>query len=118
MRFAVIFVFGSNLAGRHGAGAALHAAKFYGAEYGIGEGRTGFSYAIPTKDAYLRTRSLAEIKESVDTFIAYAKAHPFLEFQVTRIGCGRAGYSPEDIQPLFADAPKNCIMPDWNENHY
>ena len=108
----MIFVFGSNLAGRHGKGAALFAKEQHGAEYGIGEGRTGNSYALPTKDHRIRTRPLPAIKASVDTFIYYAKANPELEFEVTKIGCGLAGYREEQIAPFFKDAPSNCHLPE------
>lgn len=107
-----IFVFGSNLAGRHGKGAALEARTKYAAEYGVGEGRTGFAYAIPTKDRELRPRALGNIELSVETFIAYAKAHPELEFLVARVGCGLAGYVDDEIAPMFKDAPANCELPD------
>lgn len=106
------FVFGSNLAGRHGAGAALHARKYFGARYGVGEGPQGNSYAIPTKDAELRTLALAEIEIGVAKFLAYARANPTLQFKVTAIGCGLAGYKPGQIAPMFADAPSNCELPD------
>lgn len=109
---AYIFVFGSNLAGRHGAGAAKYARQLYGAEYGVGEGRTGNSYAIPTKDENIQTRPLDQIKESVDKFIEYAKANPQDTFKVTPVGTGLAGYSHEQIAPMFSDMPKNCIIPD------
>lgn len=107
----MIFVFGSNLAGRHGAGAALHAKNAWGAVYGVGEGRTGNAYAIPTKNAHIKTRSLEDIAKSVATFIGYARMHPKETFQVTRIGCGLAGYKDEDIGPMFKGAPSNCILP-------
>ena len=107
----MIFVFGSNLAGRHGRGAALFARNNHGAKYGVGEGRTGDCYAIPTKDGDLQTRSLADIKESVNRFVDYAKSNPELGFEVTKIGCGLAGYQESDISPLFAQAPHNCILP-------
>ncbi|MEO8297101.1 MAG: hypothetical protein ABI574_04760 [Burkholderiales bacterium] len=106
-----IFVFGSNLAGRHGKGAALHARINHGAAYGVGEGRTGNSYAIPTKSGDLRTRPLVAIACSVSRFIRYAASRPQLEFEVTRIGCGLAGYLDIDIAPLFLDAPENCHLP-------
>ena len=107
-----IFVFGSNRAGIHGAGAALHARKFKGALQGKGEGMQGHSYGIPTKDAKIRTLPLSEIKKHVETFLAFAKAHPKMAFEVTRIGCGLAGYTDTDIAPMFADAPPNCVLPD------
>jgi hypothetical protein len=106
-----VFVFGSNLAGRHGKGAALHASREHGAVHGVGVGRTGNAYAIPTKDAKLRTLPLSEIKNYVDEFLRYAKAHPDLRFEVTRIGCGLAGYTDAQMAPMFADAPASCELP-------
>ena len=109
-----VFVFGSNLAGRHGKGAALFAVQQRGARYGQGVGRQGNSYAIPTKDAKLRTLPLEEIRVHVAFFLLYAREHPNLTFQVTPVGTGLAGYRHEDIAPLFAGAPGNCQMPrEW-----
>lgn len=108
----MIFVFGSNLAGRHGKGAALYAKVNKGAIYGQGIGRQGNSYAIPTKDENLQTLPIDKIKPHVDDFINYAKSNPNLDFEVTRIGCGLAGYSDKDIAPLFKNAPNNCFLPD------
>ncbi len=107
-----VFVFGSNLAGRHGAGAARDAYAKYGAKWGVGEGLSGKSYAIPTKDEQLRPRRLRDIRTSVEQFLIFARAHPDLEFLVTRVGCGYAGYSAVDIAPMFADAPPNCELPE------
>jgi hypothetical protein len=107
----LVFVFGSNLAGRHGAGAALTARFRYGAVLGVGEGRTGDSYAIPTKDHGLRTLPLEQIRAAVAVFVQYATAHPALRFRVTRVGCGLAGYVDEQIAPMFAAAPDNCDLP-------
>ena len=106
-----IFVFGSNTAGRHGKGAALAAKKFHGAIYGQGEGRQGDAYAIPTKDGKLRILPLWAIRIGVDRFLDYARANPALQFRVTAIGTGLAGYSPDEIAPLFKDAPANCHLP-------
>lgn len=111
-----IFVFGSNIAGRHGKGAALYARKNHGAIYGQGIGRQGNSYAIPTKNLFLESYPLETIKFHVDTFIMYANKHPELIFNVTRIGCGLAGYTDIDIAPMFRDAPINCILPDGWRN--
>lgn len=109
-----IFVFGSNLAGRHGKGAALFARQHHGAIYGQGVGLQGQSYAIPTKDSYLRTLPLYEIDGYVNQFINFAYEHPELTFLVTRIGCGLAGYKDNQIAPLFRNAPNNCILPkEW-----
>lgn len=109
-----VFTFGSNLAGRHGAGAALHAIKHKGARYGIGVGLQGESYAIPTKDENIKTLPLNRISEYVSEFIQFAKDHPELEFEVTPIGCGLAGYKPKDIAPMFDEAQyiSNIQLPD------
>jgi hypothetical protein len=106
-----VFVFGSNLAGRHGKGAALAALKEYGAVYGVGEGPTGNAYAIPTKDLRMQPRTLNAIHQSVQTFLAFAAAHPELDFLVTRVGCGLAGYTASEIAPMFVGAPDNCELP-------
>lgn len=108
----MIFVFGSNLAGRHGKGAALHARWNHGAEYGVGVGRTGNAYALPTKDARLNVLPLVVIEQYVEDFIKYASLHPELSFEVTKVGCGLAGYSEEKIKPMFKEAPSNCLLPD------
>lgn len=108
-----IFVFGSNRAGRHGKGAALHARQHHGAIYGRGEGLQGRSYAIPTKDKNIRTLPLDDIANHVVTFIEFALSHPHLTFKVTPIGCGLAGYQPRDIGWMFdAPCPRNVILPD------
>jgi len=111
MSRTAIFVFGSNLAGRHGKGSALCAFRNHDAQYGNGKGLQGKSYAIPTKDATLRTLPLSVIREHVKDFVDFAKSAPELEFVVVAIGCGLAGYSPEEIAPLFTDAPENCLLP-------
>lgn len=106
-----IFVFGSNLAGRHGKGAALTAFRNHGAIYGQGVGLQGDSYAIPTKDEQINTLPLNKIQRYVDQFIRFAKLNPDMKFEVTRVGCGLAGYEDSDIAPMFNDAPHNCILP-------
>ena len=112
----MIFVFGSNEAGRHGKGAALTARFSHSAIYGQGYGRQGNSFAIPTKDHQLRTLPLDRIQDYVDKFFAYARVNDKEQFNVTRIGCGFAGYKDEDIAPMFKDAPQNCLLPDqWKE---
>lgn len=95
-----IFVFGSNEAGRHGAGAAKQALK-WGAKYGIGFGLQGNTFAIPTKDKNLKILPIEKIKEYVVLFIDFAEKHQEYTFLVTAIGCGLAGYKPEQIGPLF-----------------
>lgn len=106
-----IFVFGSNLAGRHGKGAALFARHERGAIPGRGQGPQGQSYAIPTKDERLRVLPLPVIAGFVAEFLAYAANHPQQRFEVTAIGCGLAGYTPAEIAPFFRDAPPNCELP-------
>ena len=109
-----IFVFGSNLKGVHGAGAAL-AARAYGAQLGIGEGPTGLTYAIPTKDERINTLPLARIEYFVKRFIQYTVNNPNLHFFVTRVGCGLAGYKDSQIAPMFKGAV-NCSFPiEWKE---
>lgn len=104
-----IFVFGSNLAGAHGGGAARLAYNRFGAIWGQGVGLQGQSYAIPTMQGGVET-----IKPYVDEFIRFAKQHPKFKFLVTRIGCGIAAFTPEEIAPLFKDAieVKNVILPE------
>lgn len=106
-----VFVFGSNLAGRHGAGAAKYAAREHGALWGIGDGRVGNSYAIPTKDGQLRVLPLMSISRSVCAFMHYAKSFPSETFYVTALGTGLAGYSHKEIASLFDAVTSNCIMP-------
>ena len=102
-----VFVFGSNLAGMHGGGAAYVAFQKFGAVMGCGVGLRGQSYAIPTMQGGVET-----IKPYVDEFISFAKSRPDLFFYVTRIGCGIAGFRDKDIAPLFKDAaevPNICL---------
>jgi hypothetical protein len=107
-----IFVFGSNLAGVHGAGAARDARLYWGARVGVGLGLQGQSYAIPTKDDCIITLPLDRIEGYVKDFNGFATANPDLSFLVTAIGCGLAGYRPDQIAPMFSNSPKNCILPD------
>lgn len=110
-----IFVFGSNLLGRHGKGAALRAKMRYGAEYGTAIGLVGQSYAIPTKDTELKTLPLDQIHEFVHQFNAFVRAHPELEFNVTQVGCGLAGYKPKDIAPMFDAQPNTWFDRAWEQ---
>lgn len=102
-----IFVFGSNIHGMHGGGAARIAYQKFGAEMGNGEGLQGQSYALPTMEG------LENTKKAVDNFIICAKAHKELIFLVTPVGCGIAGYTPEEIAPMFKDAVEleNVYLP-------
>jgi hypothetical protein len=106
-----IFVFGSNLAGIHGGGAAHAALRLHGAQLGQGIGLQGDSYAIPTKDRNIETLPMEEIKKHVDAFKAFAEENKDLTFEVTRIGCGLAGLTDDDIAPLFSGVPENCVLP-------
>lgn len=104
----MIFVFGSNEAGIHGAGAALYARRHCGAAPGVGFGPSGNSFALPTKDHNIKTLPLVKVSAYVQAFIEYAKSHPDLQFKVTAIGCGLAGFREDEIAPLFITAPDNC----------
>ena len=103
-----VFVFGSNLAGAHGGGAAYVAYKKFGAIWGQGVGLQGQSYGIPTMQGGVET-----IKPYVDEFIDFARQHPELTFLMTRIGCGIAGFTNEEISPLFEKAHEveNIVLP-------
>lgn len=103
-----IFVFGSNLAGAHGGGAARVAYNKFGAVWGQGVGLQGQSYGIPTMHG-----GVDKIKPYVDEFVQFASAHPEYTFLVTKIGCGIAGFAIDEIAPLSSDAIKleNVILP-------
>ena len=104
-----IFVFGSNLKGVHGGGAAYIAYRKFGAIMGQGVGLQGQSYGIPTMQGGVDT-----IRPYVDEFIGFAKQHLNNTFLVTRIGCGIAGFTDEDISPLFEKAHdvNNIVLPE------
>lgn len=113
------FVFGSNLAGRHGKGAALTALERYGAHYGTGRGMQGRSYAIPTKDGDLNVLSLDEIRKEVEIFRGACETCEMAGytqwFYVTPIGTGLAQYKDEDIAPMFEATPR-CYFPEnWRK---
>lgn len=109
-----VFVFGSNLQGMHAGGAARMAMQHFGAKWGQGVGLQGQSYAIPTMQGPVST-----IRPYVAEFTKFAKEHPKLQFMVTRVGCGIAGFDPDDIAPLFRDASElpNVTLPKafWDE---
>ena len=110
-----VFVFGSNDAGRHGAGAAKAALQF-GAEYGVGDGMCGRTYAIPTKDFNLNTKEFDDIVFEINLFIRNTYIYPDLTFYITRVGCGLAGLNDSDVAPLFKGCNDNCIMPEpWRK---
>lgn len=109
-----VFVFGSNLAGMHGGGAAYIAFRQFGAVMGCGVGLRGQSYAIPTMQGGVET-----IKPYVDDFITFAREHPELFFYVTRIGCGIAGFRDKEIAPLFSEVIglENVCLPETFVNY-
>lgn len=107
-----IFVFGSNLAGLHSIELPLFAKTAFGAAVGIGFGITGYSYAIPIKDRFIRFLTLKEIKVSVDAFKAYTHEHPDKKFWVSHIAIERRGYKHFEIGPLFRGCNTNCVFPD------
>lgn len=109
-----VFVFGSNEAGIHGAGAAAYAQKKFGAHLGLGFGFAGSSFAIPTKDWEIEPLALEIIKFYVKRFIAFTnRSNHNWDFMVTKVGCGLAGFTPEQIAPFFKDCrnQKNIWLP-------
>jgi len=115
-----IFVFGSNLEGIHGAGAAHTARVFFNAESGIGKGLTGQAYAIPTKSTPSKTLGLKVIESYVNDFIRFVNQHEYYTFHVTPIGCGYAGYEAKDIAPMFESLrfKENVYLPQEFINIY
>lgn len=107
-----VFVFGSNTKGIHGVGSALHARRHWGAVLGVGEGMTGRAYALPTKQTPYQRRPLADVEASVERFLAFAKGRPEDRFLLTKVGCGRAGFTEGVIAALFAAAPENVVLID------
>ena len=104
-----VFVFGSNLAGRHSEGSALVAAQHFGAQRGVGFGWTSeSSFAIPVKTGQLETLSIRAIAVAVMGFVGDAQMNPNRKFWVSRVGCELEGYSDEQIARLFQRAPGNC----------
>lgn len=106
----MVFVFGSNLDGNHSGGAARFAHLNHDAIMGVGEGMTGESYALPTVGHEFTTMTLAKVREHVNTFLNFARRYEHLDFKVTRVGCGIAGFTDSEIAPLFANAPSNCLF--------
>lgn len=106
-----IFVFGSNEAGRHGRGAAFYAVRNHGAIYGQGRGRTGSSYALPTKDEQLRSVSIEALRRNVAEFIEHAEGHQDDRFILTPVGCGLAGFDARTVAGMFwGNLPSNVVL--------
>ena len=109
-----IFVFGSNLAGVHGGGAARQAHEQFGAEMGVGEGITGQAYAFPTLSGGFERLPLARLQVARNRLYAACAETPSKQFLLTKVGCGIAGYLETTMRGLFVDAPENLILPeDW-----
>lgn len=110
----LVFVFGSNLAGRHTGGNAHHAAQYFDAEPGKGYGWFGRSYAVPVMDVALRTLPRHHIVGHVERFLAAAAAEPDFTFYVVALGPGLAGIPHDVMAPMFASAPENVLLPpEW-----
>lgn len=107
-----IFVFGSNLSGIHGAGAAKEAQVTFGAKYGVGRGLVGNSYAIPSKGKNITFIPIKDFAPYIQEFVQFTHKRPDLEFFITRIGCGLAGFKDSEIAPLFKGCADNCDLPD------
>ncbi len=101
-----VFVFGSNAGGQHAGGAAATALKKFGAVWGQGHGLHGRSYAIDTMSGF------ETLAAEVATFLGFAAEHPQLTFLITEVGCGIAGYSPEEVAPLFRGGGANVVLPE------
>jgi len=115
----MVFVFGSNLAGVHGRGAAYHAKLKHGAVYGVGEGLTGNSYALPTKDNNIKVRPWADVCKSIDTFLSFSLSYEDT-FLLTPVGCGLAGFKARDVWSYIKEQglPNNVYLSSsWVNEH-
>ena len=112
-----VFVFGSNIAGIHGAGAAKVAYEKFGAIWSVGIGLHGQSYAIPTKSGTFKVLDLAIIEAVIKDFIIVTKVnlHDNTQWFVTRVGCGLAGYKDEQIAPMFKEARNCSFAEEWRQ---
>jgi hypothetical protein len=108
----MIFVFGSNLSGFHGAGAAKYAHQYYGAEMGVGEGFTGKCYALPTKDKNIRTLPIQDVRYHIAKFFTEASVKQTLTFKFTPVGCGLAGFTVHEMSSIVRSlgAPSNVLF--------
>ncbi len=111
----MIFVFGSNKSGIHGAGSAKFAHQKLNAKWGIGEGMTGKCYALPTKGKNISFIPLRTVAQAIERFLQTAR-YSDKEFKVTQVGCGLSGFTKEQIAPYFREAPDNCFFDEaWRE---
>lgn len=111
-----IYCFASNLAGRHGKGSALIAKDRWGARYGVGYGMMGQSFAIPTKNEKIQTLPLETVRKNINLFLNFAAKNEQYCFLTVKIGCGLAGFSEDQIKPLFQNRPSNVLVPfGWRE---
>jgi len=108
----MIFVFGSNLDGIHGAGAAKYARQHHGAQLGVGEGLTGNSYALPTVGHNFRRMGLGEIEDHIIRFCQFARQRNDLTFALTPVGCGLAGHPKSEIWAMLErhGLPRNVYL--------
>lgn len=106
-----VFVFGSDMAGQHADGAAKTAVEHFGALNGVGRGWSGQSYAIPTMNEHLQQMPLSQIQHYINHFKIYTKNHSKIQYFVTSLGCGIAGYKIEEIAPMFKGISRNVILP-------
>lgn len=107
-----VFVFGSNLAGRHGRGAAADARDQYGAEYGCGEGFTGHAYALPTKDERIESLSLEKVLGNIDRFVDFANCNPGVMFRLSAVGTGLASQPDDKVRDhVLKNVPANVLLP-------
>lgn len=108
----MIFVFGSNLSGIHGAGAAKYAYDFCGAEWGVGRGMTGLAYALPTKGYDISFMPWEEVRENIIEFLEFAKDNPGRQFALTPVGTGLAGFSKREVWGVLKEygLPQNVYL--------
>lgn len=114
----VVYVFATDVLGRHQNAEAEKAVSQWGALAGLGEGLSGTSYAIPVYNDEGKVRPISELRRPIRTFIEHAKRNRYKTFQVSRLGCGPFGYDDFDIAPYFTTAPQNVILPAGWRTHY
>ena len=105
-----IFVFGSNEMGYHGGGAAAYAREECGAVMGVGEGLTGEAYALPTCSSPGKAMPISAVKLACQRFQDFAHAHPEMDFLLTAVGCGIAGFKTHQLGVWFPNLPDNVYV--------